>query len=100
MEDRLDPKIVDGYLRHLERRGRAAGTLAAYRRAADGFATFVGDQQLSRELLADWQDSLGELKPSSRQVHFSVIKNLLKWAAGEELLSPVLWLKVESVKVP
>jgi integrase/recombinase XerD len=100
MGNRLDSAIVDGYLRYLERRGRAPGTLEAYRRATDQFVAFVGDRQLSRELLAEWQDSLGELKPASRQVHFSVIKNLLRWGAGEELLSPVLWLKVESVKLP
>jgi integrase/recombinase XerD len=94
-------ELRDGYLRHLERRGRVDATRTAYRRQLDRFIEWVGDRELSRQLLEEWQDSLaGTLKPTSRNVQYSVIRGLLRWAASEELVSPALWLKIDSLKVP
>jgi integrase/recombinase XerC/integrase/recombinase XerD len=89
-----------GYLRHLERRGRAEKTIESNARALMSFATFVGDRVIDRELLARWQDAQGEVRAATRAVRFSMIRSFLRWAASQEMLNPSLWLSVETIRIP
>lgn len=95
-------QLRDDYLRHLARMDRPAKSIAAYGHIVSEFVRFVGDRELTRALIFEWQDAVTklELKASTRHVRYSIIRGFLRWGAAQEQLSPVLWLNVDKIKVP
>lgn len=94
------------WLASLRRRGRSDATRRVYRWALETLDRHLTDQGiasgdgLTRHHLRTWQDSLLCHSPATQQLAGTAVRGLLRWAAREGALAPLLWDQVDGVRVP
>jgi len=100
--------LVDDYLRAGRRPGNAPGTEIAYSWALSHFLRLEAERGIERpsqitvadiEAFQDWLLESGKSKQSQR-IGSTALRELLRWAAAKQLVSPELHLAVSRVHVP
>src|SRR2546428_11628266 len=104
-------ELVAEAVRELKRRERAAKTIETYQWHWRGFLAFLANRgvtrpdQLTRELIHAWQDSLTQLTlgrprtPAGRALAATAVRQLLRFGAEWECIDYRLTLAVARVKL-
>src|SRR4029077_14936887 len=97
----LESYIKD-YEKSLIRREVSPRTISSYNWAFRNFQKTIGDEDISKESLEDWQDSMMDqkLSPRSRSLAITAIKQLILWGADRDIFNYKLSKALVKVKVP